>query len=429
MISILIPVLNDVRGLKQTLASLVTEKDGHEVLVMDGGSIDGSVELARTTPWVRVVKCEGGKGARLNAGTAVAKGDVLLFLYPGTSLERGWSRGIEEAAKSDGFGLGCFRMQVDSSNPLYRLIEGVAWFRTKALQLPRGGQAMFVRASAVQKGRAFLDLPAFEDFDLARRARKQGRLIQLKGCAVNSVHRWARRGPLHKVGSDWISFWKLLGGAQPSELARFGDEPHEALVMFVKNPMPGEANSWLNDIVGGERAARMYRRSVEEILVTAQRAHVEAKAYVFYRPKNGREDMQRWLGGRAMLVAQKGRSNADRRANALDALFDRAVEKAVLLGTHCPAMTDRHITEAVTALHGVDVVLGPTDDGGCYLVGVDRKQRDLLVGLEWEPDGLFAEITGILDREHIPYVTLDTLKDFDSIADLGFNYGMGYVQD
>ena len=429
MISIIIPVLNDVRGLRQTLASLVTEKEGHEVLVVDGGSIDGSTQLARETSWAKLVKADGGKGACLNAGTVAAKGDILMFLYPGTSLERGWSKAVEQAAAAEGFGLGCFKLHVDSSNPLYRLIDGAAWLRTKLFQLPRAGQAMFVKRDNVEQGRAFLDLPAFEDLDLARRLKHQGKVVQLPLAAINTVHRWTWRGPVHKAFADAASFWKLLGGAQPSELARFGDEPHEALVMFVKNPVPGDVKPWLNDVVGEERAARIYRRSIEEILNTAQRAHVEAKTYVFYRPQNGREDMHRWLGDRAMLVAQKGRNNSDRRAHALDLLFERAVEKAVLLGNHCPAMTDRHITEAVYALERADVVVGPTDDGGCYLVGIHRKHRDLLVDLAWEPDGLYEELTDVLNRERIGYVTLDTLHDFDSVDDLTYNYGMGYVQD
>lgn len=429
MISVIIPVLNDAKGLRRTLLSLVADKEGHEVIVADGGSIDGGLELAQSFEWVKVLRGVPARAARLNEAVLAAQGDLLLFLPPGTTLERGWPRAAEEAAADPTFALGSFRLQMDAPGLPYRMVEAFAWVRSSLLRFPRGNQGLFIKRAGVVDGRAFTDLPGGEDLDLVRRMRQSGKVVQAKASAVNVVERWDVGSPLRRVTQDLRALAGLFRGAQPQELARFGDGEGLALAMFVKEPEPGLVKKRLIDLLGEERAARLYRRNVEEILHTARTAPVHARVYVFFTPPEAQSDMQRWLGEACMLIAQQGENDRERRAQAFDALFRLGVERIVLLGPHCPALQRGHVVRACNALQTHEAVLGPTDDGGCYLVGFTRKQRDLMVDLEWEPDRVFAELCAKLSSAGASFLCLETLKDLDTAADVPMNWAMGLVQE
>lgn len=430
MISVIIPVLNDVQGLRRTLQSLVPEKEGQEILVTDGGSIDGSVELAESFPWVTLLRGVPNRGIRLNEATSTAQGDVLLFLNPGTTLERGWPPEIEKAAGSTGFALGYCRLHYDSSLIQDRLLEAFAWVRARLLRFPFGNQALFIRKSSVVEGRLFLDIPALEDVELVRRMRGSGRVVPAGVCAVNPGDRPETGSVLRQIWRELRLVTGLLRGAPTSALQQCCESgSDQALAIFVQRPDPGHVKTWLIDLFGEQRAASLYRRNVEEVLHTAQTAPVDARVYVFFTPEEARADIQTWLGDSCMLIAQQGADDHERRANALDTLFNLGIERLVLLGPHCPAIQRHHIASALRILREDDAVLGPTDDGGCYLVGIRPEHRDLIVGLQWEPDGVFAEIVSAFSSAGIRYQCLETLKDLDSVEDLSFNWALGLVQE
>ncbi len=430
MISVIIPVLNDVQGLRRTLQSLVPEKEGHEILVTDGGSIDGSPELAESYPWVTLLRGEPKRAVRLNEAASVAQGDILIFLNAGMTLERGWPAEVQRVAEQPGFTLGHCRLHYDAAGPGDRVLEAFAWVRARLLRFPFGHQALFIRKSSVVGGRLFIDMPALEDVELVRRMRSSGRVMAAGVCAVNP-------GDRPETGSVPRQIWRelqlvlgLLRGRTINELQACCDGgSDQALAMFVQRPEPGQVKTWLNDLMGQERAAALYRRNVEEVLHTAQTAPVDARAYVFYTPEDARQEMQSWLGDSCMLIAQQGDDDKQRRAQALDTLFELGVERIVLLGPHCPAMQRHHVAAAVRALREHDAVVGPTDDGGCYLVGFRREQRDLIVGLEWEPDGVFSELVSAFSSAGVRHQCLETLKDLDSVEDLPFNWALGLVQE
>ena len=430
MISVIIPVLNDVKGLRRTLQSLVPEKEGQEILVADGGSIDGSVELAESFPWVTLLRGAPRRGVRLNEATASARGEVLLFLNAGTTLERGWPQEVERVVGLDGFALGYCRLQYDAAGIQERIIELLAWVRARLLRYPFGNQALFIKKSSVVESRLFLDLPALEDVELVRRMRSSGRVLPAKVSAVNP-------GDRPETGSLARHIWRearlvtgLLRGMATTDLQPCSEgRSDQALAMFVQRPEPGQVKTWLIELFGKERAASLYRRGVEEILHTAKTAPVDARVYVFYAPEDARADMQSWLGDACMLIAQQGKDDKERRAHALDTLFDLGIERLVLLGPHCPAMQRHHVAAAIQALGEDEAVVGPTDDGGCYLVGIHPRHRDLLVGLDWAPDGVFSEIASAFASAGVRYRCLETLKDLDSVEDLQFNWALGLVQE
>jgi rSAM/selenodomain-associated transferase 1 len=429
MISIIIPVRNQATGLKRTLASLVPEKNGHEVIVLDRGSVDGSATLARSTEWIRFVKTTGNQGAILNAGVAMAKGEILVFLGPGVTLERGWSASVEEAVQRPGFRIGCMRLAVNSKNPLYRLVEFSSFCRTAVFKRARIGQALFIRKADLEDQTPFSEGAALLGLDLCRRFAAEGGLVQVRRSAIHSPRHWERNGICAQIVADTTAWWGWRRtGEVPDSVAKRG-EGRNAVLMFLRRPQPGKVKTWLGDIIGDERSARVYMRTVNEVLTEVDKARIEAETFIFYRPHSAQEEVSRWIGNGALYVPQKGSNALDKRKHAMEVVFGMAYENAVFLGPHCPSITREHLGEAISALKTNDLVVGPTDDGGCYLVGMRKPLHKLFDQIDWENRSMGADILRIGSEQGIQCTQLETLRNFDSAEDVAYNYAMGYMQD
>jgi rSAM/selenodomain-associated transferase 1 len=181
--------------------------------------------------------------------------------------------------------------------------------------------------------------------------------------------------------------------------------------------------------LGEARATRVYRDGISHIITEVHRSDVEADAFVFFRPKRDRVAMRRWIGEDAMLVPESGKATSERRQNAINTVFDLAYDKLLVLGVHCPAMTAAELKDAVVALETHDLVIGPTDDGGCYLIGMKQPHPELFADLSWSQKEFCAELTAAVSALGLSYTLLPRLHDFDSEEDLGYAWAMGFIQD
>ena len=120
MISVIIPVLNEAKILDQTLSRLKPQLERHELIIVDGGSIDGTPLIAKK--YGQVISSEPGRARQLNTGAAAAIGEILLFLHADVWLEPGAIEGVETAT-SAGYVGGTFKQRIEGAHFLYRLIE------------------------------------------------------------------------------------------------------------------------------------------------------------------------------------------------------------------------------------------------------------------------------------------------------------------
>lgn len=193
VISIVVPVVNEASRIDRTLRSLVDAEDV-EVIIVDGGSEDGTVDIASTFN-VRVISTRRGRGRQMNAGAAVATGEVLLFLHADTRLPGRFQQTVHSTLDS-GCSAGAFRLSIDGERRGLRWIEWGANLRSRLLQLPYGDQGLFLRAKQFYRMGGFADLPLMEDFEFCRRLRRTGR-IAIAPCAVStSARRWLALGLL-----------------------------------------------------------------------------------------------------------------------------------------------------------------------------------------------------------------------------------------
>ena len=219
-ISVVIPALNAAATLPGTLAALRggTGCEDGEVVVVDGGSGDGTAERARAGG-ARVIAAPRGRGGQLAAGVAAARGDWLLLLHADTRLAPGWA---EEAAwfmATHPDKAGYFRFALDSQAPEARGLERrVAW-RCRWLALPYGDQGLLIRRALLDAIGGIRPLPIMEDVALVRRLGR-GRLVGLDATATTSAARWERDGWRRRSAHNLCCLALYFAGVPPRWIAR-----------------------------------------------------------------------------------------------------------------------------------------------------------------------------------------------------------------
>jgi rSAM/selenodomain-associated transferase 2 len=221
MLSVIIPTLNAAAALPACLAAL-GEGSGMigEIIVSDGGSSDGTPEMARTAG-CRVVEGQRGRGAQLKAGADAAHGDWLLFLHADTCLEAGWAAAARSfcAVSANAHRAGYFRFALADAAPAARRLEAVVAWRCRVLGLPYGDQGLLIHAAAYRSLGGFSAAPLMEDVELVRRI-GQADLVGLPVRAVTSAARYRRGGYWLRPLRNLLCLGLYFAGVAPARLAK-----------------------------------------------------------------------------------------------------------------------------------------------------------------------------------------------------------------
>ncbi|MDA2937771.1 TIGR04283 family arsenosugar biosynthesis glycosyltransferase [Acidobacteria bacterium AH-259-A15] len=218
-ISVIIPALNEAKAIGLALGS-IRNCTGVERIVADGGSVDKTVEVARSFG-AKVVHSPPGRARQMNAGAKAAKGGLLVFLHADTRLPEGFDDHIRRIMNQSNAIAGAFELQIDAPSPGLRIIEKVANWRSRRLQLPYGDQAIFLRADLFRQIGGFPDLPIMEDFEFVRRLRSQGRVVIAPAATLTSARRWQKLGTLQTTLTNQAVVLAFCLGVDPSRLARW----------------------------------------------------------------------------------------------------------------------------------------------------------------------------------------------------------------
>lgn len=216
-LSVVIPTLNEAGQIAETLSALARSSNV-EIIVVDGGSTDATVAVARAAG-VRVLEARPPRSIQMNAGAAAAGGDLLLFLHADTRLPAGFEAQVRQTLARPRVAAGAFRLKIDGNQRGLRTIEAVANWRSRVLQMPYGDQALFLRSYTFWELGAFPPIPIMEDFELVRRLKRRGRIALAPGCASTSGRRWLRLGAV----KTWLINQCVIGaycaGVSPQRLA------------------------------------------------------------------------------------------------------------------------------------------------------------------------------------------------------------------
>ena len=207
-LSVVIPALDEASVLERALAS--TRVDGVERVVVDGGSRDGTPERAAALGAERVIAADRGRARQLDAGWRVATAPIVLFLHADTRLERGWDAALLAALADPGVAGGAFRLAFEAPSAIYRALEAGVRARCRFGGHPYGDQGIFARRAVLERAGGIAPTPIFEDLDLVRAIRSQGRLVLLPLRAWTSARRYQRNGVLRTVlrnNAALLAYW------------------------------------------------------------------------------------------------------------------------------------------------------------------------------------------------------------------------------
>ena len=218
-ISIIIPTLNESATIARSLSSTRSASDV-DVIVVDAGSRDETVELAISCG-AKVISSAPGRARQMNAGAAVATGDVLLFLHADTCLSQGFDSHVRRIMAQPCAAAGAFELRIDAPLHGLRIIERLANWRSRRLHLPYGDQAIFLRADVFRDIGGFPEIPIMEDFELIRRLRRRGRIVIAPVPAVTSGRRWEELGLLRTTLINQGILLAYHLGMTPSHIARW----------------------------------------------------------------------------------------------------------------------------------------------------------------------------------------------------------------
>ena len=202
-LSIIVPTLDEAAGIVATLAGLgPLHAAGHEVIVVDGGSTDGTPDLARPLASA-VLTAPRGRARQMNAGAARARGEALVFLHADTRLPDGAAGLIGTALGRRHWGR--FDVRIAGRAPVLRVVGALMNLRSRVTGIATGDQAIFVRRAAFDAVGGCPDQPLMEDVELSRRLKCLGRPACLDARAVTSGRRWDARGPWRTI----LLMWRL----------------------------------------------------------------------------------------------------------------------------------------------------------------------------------------------------------------------------
>ena len=219
-LSVIIPVLDDAAALERREAELRALRSAvYELIVVDGGSRDQSLEVSRS---FATLSCSTGAGRarQMNEGARRADGDVLLFLHADTFVPEGAAARVAHVFAQGEEVWGRFDVRLSGSHPLFRVVETAMNWRSRLTGIATGDQGIFVRRTVFERLGGFPPIPLMEDIALSRKLRRIRRPLCLRERVLTSSRRWERDGILKTVLLMWGLRLAYSLGTDPARLHR-----------------------------------------------------------------------------------------------------------------------------------------------------------------------------------------------------------------
>jgi len=219
-LSIIMPVLNEANIMVDSLIALQPFRaSGHELIVVDGGSIDASVPLSRVLS-DQVILAPRGRSKQMNAGAYASSGEILLFLHADTFLPERADQWIVTGMKYHGRKWGYFDVRLSGNHLLFRCVERLINLRSRLSGIATGDQGIFVCRKLFEAVGGFPDIELMEDIALSKRLKRHGPPLCLRQPVLTSSRRWEKRGILRTVLLMWFLRLAYFMKANPKHLAQ-----------------------------------------------------------------------------------------------------------------------------------------------------------------------------------------------------------------
>jgi len=190
------------------------------------------------------------------------------------------------------------------------------------------------------------------------------------------------------------------------------------LIVFVKYPRAGEVKTRLGVSVGLDKAAAIYRELAECAFCAAEALHEEGvHVCIFYAPPADPSAYAAWIAQPFELFPQRGDTLGERMQHAFETLFATTIRRAVIIGTDVPDLTVPILRQAFDALDRDDIILGPSSDGGYYLLGMNAPVKNVFTGIDWSSAAVLRQTVERIASLGLSASLLETLADIDTAED------------
>lgn len=219
IISIIIPSLNEEEYINQTLTHLISLPGDFEIIVVDGGSRDGTLAVVKKFIKVKLVSSEKGRGIQMNNGAKIAKGKVLLFLHADTLLPYNAYPSILAFMQNEKNVGGSFYLKLDKD---HLLLDFYSWCSKLNMELfTYGDHAIFIRKRIFEQIGGYKKIPLMEDVEIQRRLRMAGRFKKLDSAVTSSSRRFEKTGTIRQLLIDVFLILSFKLGVSPGKLKKF----------------------------------------------------------------------------------------------------------------------------------------------------------------------------------------------------------------
>lgn len=218
-ITVIIPVLNEEKTLAATLRELLLLQPD-EIIVVDGGSVDRTGEIARHLGATFLI-AERGRARQMNHGARHARGDVLVFLHADTRLPPAAFDEIAAALGDPRYLGGRFDVELEGGHWMLKVVARMINYRSRVTGVATGDQALFVRREVFERMGGYPDIPLMEDVAFCRTLKRMGRVACLRSRVVTSARRWESDGVWRTILKMWTLKLLYLAGVSPARLKQF----------------------------------------------------------------------------------------------------------------------------------------------------------------------------------------------------------------
>lgn len=191
----------------------------------------------------------------------------------------------------------------------------------------------------------------------------------------------------------------------------------DSLIIFLRHPKNGQVKTRLAKTTSKDFAIKFYKQCAEKIFHTTKEI-LGINRLAFYSNQSEKKEVVAWLGDEFLFIPQEGDDLGSRMKNAFNNAFNIGSEKVIIIGTDIPELSIVIIKDAFSALNKNDVVIGPSKDGGYYLLGLNKMHSELFDEIEYSTSLVLSETIARIKDLGLSYHLLPVLSDVDTEADL-----------